>query len=217
MCEATPRAWNAALNCLHPGPAGAPKVLVLGYGPSETTLIAALASRAVEVWHTDARITDTAPFDLVVSFGYRHILRRPVIDSSPARIVNLHIAYLPFNRGAHPNFWSFFDGTPSGVTIHLIEDEGIDTGRILFQRYVNFAPDETTFAKTYRRLIQEIEALFIAHFEAILSGDYTPKTPRHAGTFHRASELPKDFAGWDQDIEAALAQIDAARRSSSAP
>ena len=38
----------------------------------------------------------------------------------------MHISYLPFNRGAHPNYWSFKDNSPKGVTIHFI-DNGIDT------------------------------------------------------------------------------------------
>ena len=71
--------------------------------------------------------------DLIVSFGYRHILRSDFINKCGCPIANLHISYLPFNRGAHPNFWSFYDDTPSGVSIYLI-DEGIDTGPILFQK-----------------------------------------------------------------------------------
>ena len=40
-------------------------------------------------------------------------------------------------QGAHPNFWSFYDNTPSGVTIHLI-DAGIDTGDVLYQKKLIF-------------------------------------------------------------------------------
>ena len=41
-------------------------------------------------------------FDIAVSYGYRHILRQSHIDQFE-RIVNMHIAYLPWNRGADPN------------------------------------------------------------------------------------------------------------------
>lgn len=184
------------------------RVLFLGYGPDQTPLPAALADLGCAVWQTDGKIQSTEGYDLVVSFGYRHIIGKQVIDSSPAPIVNLHIAYLPWNRGAHPNFWSFFDCTPSGVTIHLI-DEGVDTGAILYQRYVNFAGDETTFAQTYRRLIREIEALFLDHMEDIVAGRYQPRAQRRKGSYHRAGDLPKDFAGWDSDIEAEIRRLDA--------
>ena len=51
-------------------------------------------------------------------------------------IVNLHKAYLPYNKGAHPNFWSFAENTPSGITIHVI-DSGIDTGNIIYRKFID--------------------------------------------------------------------------------
>ena len=51
---------------------------------------------------------------LSVLFGY--ILRPECLDLFPAGVVNLHPAYLPFNRGVYPNVWSIVEGTPSGVT-----------------------------------------------------------------------------------------------------
>ena len=48
--------------------------------------------------------------------------------------------------------------TPSGVTIHEI-DAGIDTGNIIYQKYVNFEDFEDTFALTHNRLLTEMEAL----------------------------------------------------------
>jgi len=37
---------------------------------------------------------------------------------------------LPYNKGSHPNFWSFIENSPKGVSIHEI-DEGIDTGKLI--------------------------------------------------------------------------------------
>ena len=47
------------------------------------------------------------------------------------------MSYLPYNRGAHPNFWSFVNNTVKGVTIHEI-DQGIDTGKIILQKSIKF-------------------------------------------------------------------------------
>ena len=60
-----------------------------------------------------------------VLFGY--ILKREVLDLTPAGCVNIHPALLPYNRGAYPNVWSIIERTPAGVTIQYI-DEGVDTG-----------------------------------------------------------------------------------------
>ena len=74
-------------------------------------------------------------------------------------ILNLHISYLPFNKGAHPNFWSFAENTPSGVTIHKINKK-IDSGNIIYQKILDFELNKNkkklTFKDTYSVLISEI-------------------------------------------------------------
>jgi methionyl-tRNA formyltransferase len=145
---------------------------------------------------------------LAISYGYRHILKKSIIESSDAPIINLHISYLPWNRGAHPNFWSFFDCTPSGVSIHLV-DEGVDTGPILYQRYVNFSRDQVTFSQTYNQLILEIELLFKENLREIISGTYNPIPQRRKGTYHKAADLPSDFSGWDSNIQDEVRRLDA--------
>lgn len=192
---------------VQPAPQARTKVLFIGYDETQTGLIQELIRNGCEVWHTAGKISSTAGYDLVISYGYRHILKSDVIHSSPAPIVNLHISYLPWNRGAHPNFWSFFDSTPSGVSIHLI-DEGVDTGPIIAQRYVNFKPDENTFAKTYNRLIQEIEALFVENLDSIVNRTFRAIPQRRSGTHHRASDLPEAFGGWDTDIQTEITRLD---------
>jgi methionyl-tRNA formyltransferase len=183
------------------------RVLFLGYSEADTAIVNAIVEKNYEVWHTDDRIATTEGFDIAISFGYRHILRQDVIRSSPAPIVNLHISYLPYNRGAHPNFWSFFDGTPSGVSIHLI-DEGVDTGAIICQRYVNFSKNETTFVQTYKRLILEIEELFVENIDLILSRKFDAVPQRRKGTYHKLSELPTAFSGWESDIRTEIERLD---------
>jgi folate-dependent phosphoribosylglycinamide formyltransferase PurN len=182
------------------------KVLFLGYGESETSLIEALVQHNCEVWHTNEKIVSTAGYDVVISFGYRHILKKEVIGSSSASIVNLHISYLPWNRGAHPNFWSFFDSTPSGVSVHLV-DEGVDTGPIICQRLVTFSQEEKTFSQTYRRLLSEIEILFKENLASIIKKTYCARPQREEGTFHRRSDLPREFGGWECEIQAEISRL----------
>ncbi|MCU1748563.1 formyltransferase family protein [Pseudomonas sp. 6D_7.1_Bac1] len=183
------------------------KVLFLGYSEERTKLIDELVKLNCEVWHTEEKIKSTSDYDLVISYGYRHILQKDVIESSQALIVNLHISYLPWNRGAHPNFWSFYDSTPSGVSIHLI-DEGIDTGPIIYQKYVNFRANEQTFSQTYKRLIQEIEQLFKENIESIVTNNFIAIPQRRKGSYHRSSDLFKNFSNWDSDIQTEVTRLD---------
>jgi len=77
---------------------------------------------------------------LSILFGY--ILRPAFLDIFDRGCINLHPAYLPYNRGAYPNVWSIVDGTPVGATLHYI-DKGIDTGAIIAQRQVTVEPIDT--------------------------------------------------------------------------
>jgi methionyl-tRNA formyltransferase len=139
----------------------------------------------------------------VISYGYRHIIKKNVLDRYS--ILNLHISYLPWNRGADPNFWSFFDDTLKGVTIHFM-DEGIDTGGVIFQTKVAFGPTENTLALTYQRLKDEVEKLFIAEWDNFTNENYirTPQNKEEGS--HHCSKILKGLwnnlpNGWNTTIE----------------
>ncbi len=182
------------------------KVLFLGYDETQTKLINALVDRNCLVDHTKEKINSIIDYDFVVSYGYRHIIKSDLINSTESPIFNLHISYLPFNRGAHPNFWSFYENTPAGVTIHLI-DEGVDTGPIVSQKYVNFKKQDDTFAKTYKILNIEIENLFIACLNSFLEGTWSSEKQKGLGTHHYVKDLPLNFSGWNANIEEEIKKL----------
>ena len=183
------------------------KVLFLGYDETKTTLIHLLLGNNCEVWQTEQEIHDVSEYDLVICFGYRYIMPPNVLSTARRAVINLHIGYLPYNRGAHPNFWSFFEGTPSGVTIHCV-DEGIDTGDILFQKYVNFDQGELTFRDTHTRLVREIETLFSDNLSALLRNEFVPFRQRGEGSYHHVEDLPDEFSGWDSNVVEEISRLD---------
>jgi methionyl-tRNA formyltransferase len=138
--------------------------------------------------------------NLIVSFGFRHMISTQVVKQMRNKILNLHISFLPWNRGADPNFWSWFENTPKGVSIHLI-DEGLDTGSILFQSLVNLE-DSETLASSYEILQSEIVKLFECHLEQILKLEFNP-IPQdiNAGSQHKSVDKEEYFRslpkGWD--------------------
>lgn len=137
-------------------------------------------------------------YDWVISFNYRHIIKQHVINAATNPIINLHISYLPFNRGAHPNYWSFIDNTPKGVTIHFI-DHGIDTGPILVQKESKFNDDDT-LQSSYLKLKFEIENLFYDNFDKIINGEILAKPQIGLGTFHEKKEIPLNI-DWNTNIK----------------
>ena len=124
----------------------------------------------------------------IVSFNYRHIIPMDVLDEMEGRVINLHTSYLPYNRGSSPNFFSFWDNTPKGVTIHKM-DEGLDTGDILCQKELFFDETKESFATTYDALLVEIKKLFRENWEDIKSGKIMGRAQVGEGTCHRMREL----------------------------
>lgn len=183
------------------------KITFLGYNKNKTKLINELERRncLVQTFERKVELSDIRDSDLIISFGYGHILKSNFIENCGCPIINLHIAFLPYNKGAHPNFWSFYDDTPSGVSIHLV-DEGIDTGPILYKKQVKF-DNEKTFADTYKRLKKEIEDLFMENIEFILKKKWIERMQAEKGTIHYIKDLPKEFRGWDTLIDSEIKRL----------
>jgi methionyl-tRNA formyltransferase len=68
---------------------------------------------------------------VVLVFG-TGLLRQPLIDAFPGRILNIHLGLSPFYRGAGTNFWPLVNREPEycGATIHFL-DAGVDTGPVI--------------------------------------------------------------------------------------
>jgi len=142
--------------------------------------------------------------DIIVSYNYRFLLKPEIIVIPPHGAINLHISFLPYNRGADPNPWSFLEDTPSGVTIHYI-DEGIDTGDILIQKRVQIDEQRETLRSSYEKLHTEIQKLFYTNWEKIRNAQLQPIPQIKDGTIHYMKNRHKLEAalgseGWDVSI-----------------
>ena len=174
-------------------------ILFLGYDKNQCSLISFLEAKGCLVENKKTKLLEITNHDLIISFGYEHIIKKEILEKLNIPIINLHISYLPWNRGSHPNFWAFYESTPSGVTIHEI-DQGVDTGSIIFQKLLKFNTRELTFEETYKNLIFEIEELFKSNIDKILNKNYKTKSQVGKGSFHKTKNLPKEFRGWDTNI-----------------
>lgn len=126
----------------------------------------------------------------VISYNYSYIITDDVIGIMENRIINMHISLLPWNRGASPNFWSFIDNTPKGVTIHKI-DTGLDTGEIILQKQIEFDEKKETFNSSYNILNSEIVELLINNWATIKSENYICKKKGIIGTYHSIKDFKK--------------------------
>ena len=116
---------------------------------------------------------------LSVNFGYRFPTSFLGLFARP---INLHLSLLPYNKGAFPNVWSIIDGTPAGVSLHIMTEK-FDEGPILVQREVDLAPDDT--AETlYRKLLIAAGDLMRDHIREVLDGRIAARKQTPGGTVH---------------------------------
>lgn len=123
--------------------------------------------------------------DIIISYNYKYIITNDVISYMKSNIVNLHISYLPWNKGSNPNFWSFIENTPKGVSIHLV-DATLDTGAILFQKEIFFDEAIETLKTSYKKLHREMKILFKDNWENIKEKNYKIEKQSLRGSYHNS-------------------------------
>ncbi len=128
--------------------------------------------------------------DLTVSYTYRYIINSEILNVLGNNVVNLHISYLPWNRGADPNIWSIIDNTPRGVTLHYV-DEKLDHGDIIAQQLVGKYSNEDTLKTTYDGLDRAAKQLFKNAFAYYDFWNTMRKKTLSSGTFHKLSDTTK--------------------------
>jgi len=126
--------------------------------------------------------------DFIICFGYRHIIQEQILRTVVRPIINLHISYLPWNKGADPNFWSWFEHTPKGVSVHEV-DIGIDTGPLLVQTEVTFSESEQeTLTTSYNKLCSTVSELFSKTWPLIRANEIKPTPQFGKGSCHRSKD-----------------------------
>jgi phosphoribosylglycinamide formyltransferase 1 len=96
-----------------------------------------------------------AGVELVCLAGFLRLVKRPLLDAFPQRILNIHPALLP----AFPGLESWKQALDAGVsetgcTVHFV-DEGMDTGPVILQETVPVLPGDT--AESLHSRIQVVE------------------------------------------------------------
>ena len=179
---------------------------ILYLGPN-SPLIGYLESQGNQINQFQDKITNEVVSkikpDFLISYNYRFILKGDVLELFWSnRAINLHISYLPWNRGADPNFWSFAENTPKGVTIHYV-DEGIDTGDIIVQKEVILGNEET-LKSAYEKLHVEIQILFTNNWSRISNRTCYRQKQTNTGSTHHVKDRGRFMhllkKGWDTPV-----------------
>lgn len=95
--------------------------------------------------------------EIVVLAGYMRMIKAPLLECFPQRIVNIHPSLLPAFPGLEAWKQALEAGVPeTGCTVHWV-DAGMDTGEIIAQSRVPVLADDT--AQSLHARIQKAEHL----------------------------------------------------------
>ena len=93
--------------------------------------------------------------DIVCLAGFMRLVKAPLLDAFPERILNIHPALLPAFPGLDAWKQAVTAGaTESGCTVHYV-DAGMDTGPVIIQAKVPVLPDDTPQSLHARIQVEE--------------------------------------------------------------
>jgi len=96
-----------------------------------------------------------AGVELVCLAGFMRLVKQPLLDTFPERIINIHPSLLPSYPGLMAWKQAVQDGaTESGCTVHYV-DAGMDTGAIILQASVPVLEGDTAATLHARIQVQE--------------------------------------------------------------
>jgi len=103
------------------------------------------------------KMLEAAGVDLVILAGFMRVLKEPMLNAFPRRIINLHPSLLPKFPGMEAWRQALVAGEKlTGCTVHYV-DAGIDSGEIIAQRNVPVLPNDTPESLHARIQIAERE------------------------------------------------------------
>ncbi len=116
--------------------------------------------------------------DVVVGIHFPYLVPPAVLELPRLGVLNLHPAYLPYNRGWHTPSWALLEETPIGATLHFM-DAGVDTGDVVHQRALEVSPGDTADTLYQRLKGLELE-VFREAWPQVVRGTYR-RTPQPDG------------------------------------
>lgn len=142
--------------------------------------------------------------DLLVCVSYHAIIKTELLNKYKQRIINAHLAPLPYYRGRAPINWAIINGEDhTAVTVHFM-NEGVDTGPIIVQERVPIYDDDRAIDVLLRALpyfpklvLKAVRLIEEGKVEAVpqnpYEGTYFPKRTPEDGLVDWTSEKAKDI------------------------
>lgn len=127
--------------------------------------------------------------DYIFGIHFPYIIPADVLKIPQLGFINLHPAYLPYNKGWHTPSWAILDGTPYGATLHFMSEE-LDEGDIIHKKQMEIDLADT--ANTlYQKVLQLEYDVFVEAFNDLKALKPKRLKQLEKGTSHVKKDLSK--------------------------
>jgi UDP-4-amino-4-deoxy-L-arabinose formyltransferase/UDP-glucuronic acid dehydrogenase (UDP-4-keto-hexauronic acid decarboxylating) len=129
--------------------------------------------------------------DIIFSFYYRHMIKKPLLEIPPAGCLNLHGSLLPAYRGRCPVNWVLVNGESlTGVSLHYMTPRA-DEGDIVAQKKIAITDDDT--AKSLHLKSAKASVALLDEVLPKIKTGAAPRTPQdHSRATYFGGRKPAD-------------------------
>ncbi|MDA9306258.1 formyltransferase family protein [Flavobacteriaceae bacterium] len=125
--------------------------------------------------------------DYIIGVHYPFIISKRTIDIPRVGFLNLHPAYLPYNKGWHTPSWSILDSNIYGATLHFMTEK-LDKGDIINQEELNVDICDTADS-LYKKVLRLEFKVFKDAYEDLINLSPRRLKQSNQGTSHKKAEL----------------------------
>jgi len=125
--------------------------------------------------------------DYIFGIHFPYIISKELLNLPKIGFLNLHPAYLPYNKGWNTPTWAIIDKTPFGATLHFMS-ENLDEGDIIHQKQIEITILDTADT-LYQKVLKLEEEVFCEAFDSLVALNPNRTKQLNKGTSHNKKDL----------------------------
>jgi methionyl-tRNA formyltransferase len=141
--------------------------------------------------HISAEFFQQYAPDVIYCFGWSSLLGQNMLDLAPFGTFGFHPSPLPLGRGRHPIIWALALGLKQTASTFFKMDNGVDSGPIIAQEFVNISPEDNA-GSLYEKILAIACSQSIKLTRQIASGQAKFSVQDHSKATYWRKRSPKD-------------------------
>lgn len=127
--------------------------------------------------------------DYVFGIHYPYLISNKLLEMPKIGFLNLHPAFLPYNKGWNTPSWAIMDDTIYGATLHFMSEK-LDEGDIIHQKSIKIESFDTANS-LYKKVLNLEKEVFFESFDSLVSLKPNRVKQKGKGTSYKKSDLQK--------------------------